>query len=90
MLDYENTSSRENICFSVFFPGTLYTVREYFVFICWLIGISSMEGLPTFDSSSDGHESGTAVPGEGPSNIASYERSGDPGLPGEWGYAEPR
>lgn len=49
-----------------------------------------MKGLPTFDSSSDGHESGIAVPSEGAGNIASYERSRDPGLPGERGYAEPR
>ena len=58
--------------------------------ICWLIAVSSLEGHPTFDSSSDGHESGVAVPSEGASNIASYERPRDPGLPGEWGPAEPR
>ena len=60
------------------------------MWICWLISISSVEGLPTFDSSSDGHESGIAVPGEGPNNVASYERSRDPGLPGEWGHTQPR
>lgn len=49
-----------------------------------------MKGLPTFDSSSDGHESGIAVPSEGAGNIALYERSRDPGLPGERGYIEPR
>ena len=49
-----------------------------------------MKGLPAFDSSSDGHEPGTAVPGKGAGDIAPYERSRDPGLPGEWGYAEPR
>ena len=51
---------------------------------------SAFGGLPTFDSSSDGHESGIAVPGEGPNNVASYERSRDPGLPGEWGHTQPR
>ena len=76
--------------FLVFFPNTLYSVRESLMCICWLISISFMEGLPTFDSTSDGHESGIAVPGEGPNNIASYERSRDPGLPGEWGYTQPR
>lgn len=49
-----------------------------------------MKGLPAFDSSSDGHESGIAVPSEGAGNIALYERSRDPGLPGERGYIEPR
>lgn len=49
-----------------------------------------MKGLPTFDSSSDGHESGIAVPSAGASNLASHEGFGDPGLPGEWGHAEPR
>lgn len=49
-----------------------------------------MKGLRAFDSSSHGHEPGLAVPREGASNLASNERSGDPGLPGEWGCAEPR
>ena len=87
---YKNINSCANICFFSIFPNTLYSIREYLMCICWLISISSMEGLPTFDSSSDGHESGIAVPGEGPNNVASYERSRDPGLPGEWGYTQPR
>lgn len=49
-----------------------------------------MKGLPAFDSPSDGHESGPAVPSEGAGHAASHERPGDPGLPGERGCAEPR
>lgn len=72
------------------FSSSWYSIKERFVNIFWLIDISSMVGLPTFDSSSDGHEPGVAVPSEGSRNLASYERSRDPGLPGEWGYTEPR
>lgn len=72
------------------FFGVFFRVREYFGSICWLTDVSSIKGLPTFDLSSHGHESGLTVPSEGAGNIAADERSRDPGLPGEWGYAEPR
>lgn len=86
LLAYETISSYENIYSLVFFLVS----NTVLLSICWLIDISSMKGLPTFDSSSDGHESGIAVPSAGASNLASHEGFGDPGLPGEWGHAEPR